>query len=160
MGNLQMCQKLNFLDYCLTWSQMVMKNPNISKTQTIENSLILIKWCSYVQMWDLAIKHLNYWFWISSILERVKNSTKTNNISFERSDSKHPKSWRLGAWHSHWPTMPTFYNKLHFFRKRGRGKPLILPCSCPPGIILFTLIGFKLGIVCLSAIFSLPVNRV
>ena len=55
----------------------------------------------YIQMRDLAIKHLKYWFRISSILERTKNSTKTSNTSFERSDSGLSKSWRLGAWHSY-----------------------------------------------------------
>jgi len=81
-------------------------------------------------MWALAIGHLKYWFRISSILETTKNSTKTSNTSFERSDSRLLKSWRLGAWHSYWPTMPTLYVKLNFL--------------CP---------------LCLCTIFTFPVNE-
>ena len=77
----------------------------------------------HIQMRDLAIKHLKYWFRISSILERTKSSTKTNNISFERSDSKLFKSWRLGAWHSNWPATPTLYDKLTFLGKEGVASP-------------------------------------
>ena len=76
-----------------------------------------------IQMRDLAIKHLKYWFRISSILERTKNSTKTNNTSFERSDSGLSKSWRLGAWHSYWPATPTLYDKLNFLGKGGVASP-------------------------------------
>ena len=80
-------------------------------------------WKVYIQLRDLAIKHLKYWFRISSILERTKNSTKTNNTSFERSDSGLLKSWRLGAWHSYWPATPTLYDKLNFLGKGGMASP-------------------------------------
>ena len=76
-----------------------------------------------IQLRDLAIKHLKYWFRISSILERTKNSTKTNNTSFERSDSGLLKSWRLGAWHSYWPATPTLYDKLNFLGEEGVASP-------------------------------------
>ena len=48
-----------------------------------------------IQLRDLAIKHLKYWFQISSILERTKNSTKISNVSFQRSDSGlfNPEYW-------------------------------------------------------------------
>ena len=78
---------------------------------------------SHIQMRDLAIKHLKYCFWISSILERTKNSTKTSNISFERSGSGLFKSWRLGAWHSYWPATPTLYDKLNFLGEEGVASP-------------------------------------
>ena len=74
-------------------------------------------------MRDLAIKHLKYWFRISSILERTKNSTKTSNTSFERSGSRLFKSWRLGAWHSYWPATPTLYDKLNFLGEEGVASP-------------------------------------
>ena len=77
-------------------------------------------------MRDLAIKHLKYWFRISSILERTKNSTKTSNTSFERSDSGLLKSWRLGVWHSYRPSTPTLYDKLNFLGKEG----LVSPWCC------------------------------
>ena len=70
-----------------------------------------------------AMTHLKYWFRISSILERTKNSTKTSNTSFERSDSGLLKSWRLGAWHSYWPATPTLYDKLNFLGKGGVASP-------------------------------------
>ena len=71
----------------------------------------------HIQLRDLDIKHLKYWFRISSILERTKNSTKTSNTSFERSDSGflNPEDW--GAWHSYWPATPTLYDKLNFLGK-------------------------------------------
>ena len=62
----------------------------------------------YIQLRDLAIKHLKYWYQFSSILERTKNSIKTNSTSFERSKSGLLKSWRFGAWHSYWPATPIF----------------------------------------------------
>ena len=82
-----------------------------------------------IQMRALAIIHLKYWFRISSILERTKNSTKTNNTSFERSDSRLFKSWRLGAWHSYWPATPTLYDKLNFLGKGGVASPWC--CQAP-----------------------------
>ena len=70
-----------------------------------------------------AITHLKYWYRISSSLERTKNSTKTSNTSFERSDSGLSKSWRLEAWHSYWPATPTLYDKLNFLGKGGMASP-------------------------------------
>ena len=113
-----------------------------------------------IQMRDLAITHLKYWFRISSILERTKNSTKTSNTSFERSDSGLLKSWRLGAWHSYWSATPTLYYKLYFFWKRGHGKPMMLPRPCSPQIFLSTIRAFKWDIICLCTIFTFPVNWV
>ena len=114
----------------------------------------------WIQMRDLAIKHLKYWFRFSSILERTKNSTKTNNTSFERSISGLCKSWRLEgvafllACHTH------FLWWIDFFRRRGRGKPMMLPRPCPPGKLLSTIRAFKWDIVCLCTIFAFPVNWV
>ena len=51
----------------------------------------------YLLLRPLDITHLKYWFCISSIFEKTKNSTKTSNTSFERSGSGLPKSWRLGC---------------------------------------------------------------
>ena len=76
-----------------------------------------------IQMRDLAITHLKYWFQISSILEKTKNSTKTSNTSFETSDSWLTKFWRLRVWHSHWPDMPTLCDKLNFLGKEGMASP-------------------------------------
>ena len=76
-----------------------------------------------IQMRALAIIHLKYWFRISSILERTKNSTKTSNTSFERSGSGLFKFWRLGAWHSYWPATPTLYDKLNFLGEEGVASP-------------------------------------
>ena len=76
-----------------------------------------------IQMQALAIVRLNYWFQISSFLERTKNSTKTSNTLFERSDNKLFKSWRLWAWHSHWPATPTLYDKLNFLGEEGVASP-------------------------------------
>ena len=73
-----------------------------------------------------AITHLNYWFWILSILERTKNSTKTSNTSFERSNSGLLISWRLRAWHSYWPATPTLYDKLTFLG----GEAVVSPWCC------------------------------
>ena len=70
-----------------------------------------------------AITHLNYWFRILSILERTKNSTKTSNTSFERSDSGLFKSWRSGAWHSYWPATLTLCDKWNFFGEEGVASP-------------------------------------
>jgi len=39
---------------------------------------------------------------------------KNKQYLIERSDSGLLKSWRLGAWHSYWPAMPTLYVKLNF----------------------------------------------
>ena len=77
----------------------------------------------YIQMRADTMIHLKYWFRISSILDRTKNSTKTSNTSFERSDSGLFKSWRLGAWHSYWPATPTLYDKLNFLGKGGMASP-------------------------------------
>ena len=76
-----------------------------------------------IQLRALDITHLKYWFWISWILERTKNSTKTSNTSFERSGSWLLKSWRLEAWHSYWPATPTLYDKLNFLGKGGVASP-------------------------------------
>ena len=76
-----------------------------------------------IQLRADAMVHLKYWFLISLILERTKNSTKTNNTSFERSDSGLFKSWRLGAWHSYWPAMPTLCDKLNFLGEEGVASP-------------------------------------
>ena len=70
-----------------------------------------------------AITYLKYWFWISSILERTKNSTKPNNTSFERAGSGLFKSWRLEAWHSYWPATPTLCDKLDFLGEEGVASP-------------------------------------
>ena len=78
---------------------------------------------AYLKMRADAMVHLKYLFRISSILERTKNSTKTKNTSFERSDSGLLKSWRLGAWHSYWPATPTLYDKLNFLGKGGMASP-------------------------------------
>ena len=83
----------------------------------------------YIQMRALAIVHLKYWFWISSILERTKSSTKTNNTSFERSGSGLLKSWRLGAWHSYWPATSTLYDKLNYLGEKGVASPWC--CNAP-----------------------------
>ena len=72
---------------------------------------------------SLALTHLKYWFQISSILERTKNSAKTSNTQFERSDSGLLKSWRLGAWHSYWRAMPAFNDKLNFLGEEGVASP-------------------------------------
>ena len=72
----------------------------------------------------LAIVHLKYWLRISSILKRTKNSTKTSNTLFERSGSGLFKSWRIRAWHSYWPAMPTLYDKLNFLGEDGLAGPL------------------------------------
>ena len=92
--------------------------------------IMLSFWCQYhsliwinIQLRADAMVHLKYWFRISSILERTKNSTKTNNTSFERSDSGLLKSWRLGAWHSYWPATPTLYDKLNFLGEEGVASP-------------------------------------
>ena len=77
----------------------------------------------HIQMRVDAMTHLKYWFRISSILERTKNSTKTSNTTFERSDSGLPKTWRLGAWHSCWPATPTLYDKLTFLEEEGVASP-------------------------------------
>ena len=77
----------------------------------------------YIQMRADAMTRLKYWFLISSILERTKNSTKANNTSFERSGSWLLKSWRLGAWHSYWPATPTLYDKLNFLGEEGVASP-------------------------------------
>ena len=77
----------------------------------------------YVQMRADAITHLKYWFRISLILERTKNSTITSNTSFKRSDSDLLKSWRLGTWHSYWPATPTLYHKLNFLGNGGVASP-------------------------------------
>ena len=86
--------------------------------QAIKYSYVFIGWMGpmqhLIQMRALDILHLKYWFRISSILERTKNSTITSNTSFKRSGSGLFKSWRLGAWHSYWPTTPTLYDKLNF----------------------------------------------
>ena len=76
-----------------------------------------------IQMQADAMVHLKYWFRISSILEKTKNSTKTSNTSFERSDSGLPKSWRSWAGHSYWPATPTLYDKLNFLGKGGMASP-------------------------------------
>ena len=127
--------------------------------------IMLSFWCQYhsliwinIQLRADAMVHLKYWFRISSILERTKSSTKTSNTSFKRSDSGLLKSWRLGAWHSYWPAMPTLYDKL--FRRRGCGKPMILPRPCPPGKLLSTIRAFNWYIVCLCTFFTFSVNWV
>ena len=106
-----------------------------------------------IQMRDLAITNLKYWFRISSILEKTKNSTKTSNTSFERSESGLPKSWRLGAWHSYWPATPTLYDKLNFLGKEGMANwwcchvPVLqdfLPQSGLSNEILYVFVPFSL----------------
>ena len=82
-----------------------------------------IRSCYHIQMRALTIIHLKYWFQISSILKRSKNSTETNNTLFERSGSGLFKSWRLGAWHSYWPAMPILYDKLNFLGEEGVASP-------------------------------------
>ena len=112
-----------------------------------------------IQMRDLAIKHLKYWFRISSILERTKNSTKTSNTSFERSDSKLLKSWRLGTWHSYWPATPTLYDKLNFLGEEGVASPWC--CHAPVPQEYFCIYqGLQWDIVCLSTIFTFTANWV
>ena len=113
-----------------------------------------------IQMWAEVITHLKYWFRFSSILEGTKNSTKTSNTSFEKSDSRLSKFWRLRVWHSYWPTKPTCYDKLNFFRRRGRGKPMMLPHPCPSRIFLSSIRAFKRGILCLCTICTFLVNWV
>ena len=70
-----------------------------------------------------AITHHKYWFQISSILVRTKNSTTKSNTSFERSDSGLLKVCRLGAWHSYWPATPNLYDKLTFLEEEGVASP-------------------------------------
>ena len=84
---------------------------------------VILRTHKYIQLRDLAIKHLKYWLRISSILERTKYSTKTSNTSFERSDSWLSKSWKLGAWHSYWLAMPTLYDKWNFLEEEGVTSP-------------------------------------
>ena len=90
-----------------------------------------------IQMQADAITHLKYWFQISSILERTKNSTKTNNTSYERSDSGLSYSWKFGAWHSYWPATPTLYDKLNFLGIGGMASswcchaPVLQEYFCP-----------------------------
>ena len=92
---------------------------------------------NYLQLQVDAMAHLKYWFRISSILERTKNSTKTRHTSFERSDSGLYKSWRLGAWHSYWPATPTLYDKLNFSGEEGMASlwcchaPVLHKFYCP-----------------------------
>ena len=90
--------------------------------------------CYMFTIWGIQLRadamvHLKYWFRISSILEKTKNSTKTSNTSFERSDSGLIKSWRLGVWHSYWPAMPTLYDKLNFLGEEGVASPWC--CQAP-----------------------------
>ena len=77
----------------------------------------LVAWeanvCSLQALSIESKTNLNYWFRILSILERTKNSTKTSNTSFERSDSGLLKSFIInwtfyekGAWQAHDNAMP------------------------------------------------------
>ena len=112
-----------------------------------------------MQMRALAITLLKYWFWISSILERTKNSTKTSNTSFESSGNGLPKFWRLGVWHSYWPATPTLYDKLNFLGEEGMASPW---CYHAPvqDFFLSIIKAFKWDIVSLCTIFTFPVNWV
>ena len=95
-----------------------------------------IHWSKNIQLRADAMTHLKYWFHISSILERTKNSTKTNNTSFKRSDSRLLKIWRFGAWHSYWPATPTLNDKLNFLGEEAVASlwcchaPVLQECFC------------------------------
>ena len=96
----------------------------LSALQTLDHGIYILEKAENIYRCRAdAITHIKYWFRVSSILERTKNSTKTNNTSFERSDSGFLKSWRLGAWHSYWPATLTLYEKLSFLGEEGVASP-------------------------------------
>ena len=103
---------LNLINKCNVW---------VDSFYYIYHSIVTTLW--NIQMRADAMVYLKYWFRISSILERTKNSIKTSNTSFERSDSGLSKSWRLGAWHFYWPATPTLYDKLNFLGEEGVASP-------------------------------------
>ena len=52
---------------------------------------------------------------------------------------------------------PVFVKNV-LFRRRGRGKLLILPHPCPSGFLLSTIRGLKWGVECLCAICTFTAN--
>ena len=106
-----------------------------------------------------AMAHLKYWFRISSILEKPRIIQKQTipHLKGLIVGFLDPEDWGrvilIGLLRPlfmiNWP-----------FRRRGRGKPMMLTRPCPSGLFLSTIRAFKWDIVCLCTIFTFPLNWV
>ena len=113
----------------------------------------------HIQWRSIAMDHLKCRFWFSSNSERTKNSRKKiiYHLKALIVDNLNPEDWGRGLVIG--LPCPLFVKNV-LFRRRERGKLLIMPRPCPSGLLLSTISGIKWGIECLCAICTFTVNWV
>ena len=136
----------------------ITRQPNLRTSEVMDDTFRISH--QEIQMQALAIGHLKYWFWISSILETTKNSEKKEIPHLKGLILGFIKFWRLGAWHSYWPATPTLYDKLNFLGNGGVASPWCCNAPVLQYFFFFTIRAFKWDIVCLCSFFTSSVNWV